>query len=374
MTSLLHKTIQLGTHLLLCGWFCSTGLSQVVAPQSFSLQGHLSTLKKGNVYLLRQDKVPLDSTAIAGNHFTFRGKLAEPGLHFLQIGKDERTYPVFLEGASMQIRFHNDQTYQVTGSPLHVQWDEYENKFLNGARDKLVALFSQQQVAQQQGDSVRLMALRKQNDTLSVAIGRQLLDRLTRKPYTFFNLYLLKERSYSDEFITNQLNEFRPVLSGYPSFQNLEKGLKEKQQLLKKIAPGQVAYAFELPDSSGKAHSLASLANKVVLIDFWASWCGPCIQQMPSLKALQAAFGAQGLTIIGISIDDDRQRWLQALRRLRPAGIQLLASKDQVLKEQYALFAIPQTYLIDQDGKIIATNLEKEALREKVAELLTRQR
>ncbi|MGA0556160.1 redoxin family protein [Larkinella sp. VNQ87] len=369
------KLIRFSIHLLLLsGGFYSIGFSQVIAPQPFSLQGTLSTVRQGKVYLLSQDKTPIDSTELVDNRFSFRGQLAEPGLHLLQVANDEMTYPVFLEGTSMRFTLNKDQTYQVTGSSLHTQWDAYENKFLGSARDKLIRLFSEKSNAQQKGDSILVDKLRRQNDTLSVAIGREMLDWVTRKPYTFFNVYLLQQRSFSDEFIANRLSELRPQFSNYPSFQSLEQGLKVRKQMLEKVAPNQVAHAFSLPDSSGKSYSLASLMNKAVLVDFWASWCGPCIQQMPALKALQAAFGPKGLTIIGVSIDDNRQHWLRALRRLQPAGIQLLASKNEEIKQQYALFSIPRTYLLTQDGKIVALNLEGEALTKKVAELLEQQR
>ena len=141
--------------------------------------------------------------------------------------------------------------------------------------------------------------------------------------------------------------------------------------LQKPKVTGTSAYVFTLSDSSGRLHSLALRPKKVILLNFWASWCTRCIAEFPVLKALNTKYSSQGLEIICISLGDDNHSWLQALDKLTPPGLQLIATeKDQVVINNYEVRSVPHVFLIDQDGKIIADYLDREKLREKLAELL----
>jgi peroxiredoxin len=166
------------------------------------------------------------------------------------------------------------------------------------------------------------------------------------------------------------LTEFRSQLGAYPTFQSLEREIKTRAAQRDQVKPGTQAFDFILPDSSGTDHRLSAHKKTVVLLDFWASWCGPCIVQFPALKALHTAYSNRGLTIIGISIDDDRRRWVQALRKQNPPGLQLLATQNQAIKDNYAVFGIPHLCLIDEHGNVITNDLEGAALQQKIAQLL----
>jgi thiol-disulfide isomerase/thioredoxin len=139
-----------------------------------------------------------------------------------------------------------------------------------------------------------------------------------------------------------------------------------------KIAIGVDASAFVLPTSLGGTSSLESVRknNKLVLLDFWASWCGPCIKEFPTLKALHNQYAKEGLEIVGISVDKDSNQWQRALARHTPIGIQLMATDQSQIMDNYAIHSVPRVFLIDQAGKIQGYDLHGEELTKKVAELL----
>ena len=127
---------------------------------------------------------------------------------------------------------------------------------------------------------------------------------------------------------------------------------------LEKRAVGLQYHDLELPDTTGISHRLSEYVGKghYVLLDFWASWCGPCMGEMPTMKEIYNTYAARGLQMIGISFDSKRDAWLNAIRRLE-------------LPETYGVRAIPETVLITPDGKILAIGLRGQELKEKLAEI-----
>lgn len=146
----------------------------------------------------------------------------------------------------------------------------------------------------------------------------------------------------------------------------------ERIALLKMLAPGSLAPEFELPMPDGKILSLKDLRGHVVLIDFWASWCGPCMDEMPNVKALYEKYHNQGLEVIGISMDNNKIKWEKAIEK---AGLKwyhvssLQGMKRCPVAKLYQVVAIPKLYIIDKEGIIIAKDLRGEDLQRKIDEL-----
>jgi peroxiredoxin len=362
---------------LLLLWLVAYSASAQIKPsQTFTLTGEVLPSVTGTVYLLKQYDVAIDSTRIKQGHFTFEGALEEPGLHWIKLSNAGRQYPVFLEASSIRMKLKDKGTAQVSGSKLHDQWETYVSKVVDPTREELISLFEQRKVATQKGDTVLFNRLMKQNDSVSIHYGTLLRKSIAQKPYTFLNLYLLQESGMDDSYKMNMLNEFRGQLADYPTFRSLEQKIAETAALRQKTAIGVDAPLFMLPTSKGGISSLDSVrkSNKLVLLDFWASWCGPCIKKLPSLKALYSQYAKEGLEIISISLDKDPAQWQQAIKRHSPPGLQLLATAESLIVEKYAVSGIPHTFLIDQSGKIQGDNLHGEELTKKVAELLNEKR
>ncbi len=143
---------------------------------------------------------------------------------------------------------------------------------------------------------------------------------------------------------------------------------------LEKRAIGIPYHDMALPDTTGTSHRLSEYMGhgKYVLLDFWASWCGPCIGEMPTMKEVYNTYAPRGLQIIGISLDSKRDAWLNAIRRLDLPWLHLsdLKGWNSLGSEVYGVRAIPETVLITPDGKILATGLRGKELKAKLAEIL----
>ena len=140
---------------------------------------------------------------------------------------------------------------------------------------------------------------------------------------------------------------------------------------MRKLAVGQVAPEITLADPSGNMVSLSSLRGNYVMIDFWAAWCKPCRAENPNVVALYKKYNPKGFEVFGVSLDRKKEDWLKAIEKdgLSWTHVSDLQYFNSEAAQLYNIQAIPATYLLDKEGKIIAKNLRGIALRKKLEEL-----
>ena len=135
---------------------------------------------------------------------------------------------------------------------------------------------------------------------------------------------------------------------------------------------GELAPDIQLPGKSDTIIKLSSLTGKVVLIDFWASWCGPCRAENPYVQKLYKKYQANGFEVFAVSLDVNKPLWLKAIRKDKLTYTQVIDSDGWLSKvaEKYYVDAIPTNFLLDKTGKIVAINLDGKELADKVKSLL----
>jgi peroxiredoxin len=158
-------------------------------------------------------------------------------------------------------------------------------------------------------------------------------------------------------------------------FSNMISKLESQQnqaQAAETINVGMVAPEISLPDPSGKIHSLSALKGKVVLLDFWASWCGPCRKANPHVVEMYNKYKSKGFEVFSVSLDkqESKDKWIEAIKQdglIWSNHVSDLKFWDSAPAAVYGVRAIPKTFLIGKDGKIVAvnprTNLEEELLK-----------
>lgn len=161
---------------------------------------------------------------------------------------------------------------------------------------------------------------------------------------------------YGAESVSNVYSEYKNITSNKKRLTELDKIFAEYNQL----APGQASVDWSFPDINGKTFSLSQFKGKYVYIDVWASWCGPCKKEIPLLKTLKEKFANKNIEIIGISVDENRADWVNAINTYTMTGTQLYAGGwENELCKFFKITGIPRFILLDKEGKIINSNADR---------------
>ena len=181
---------------------------------------------------------------------------------------------------------------------------------------------------------------------------------------------MTRGKNLNGEQLKELLTIAKPRVKGYTNYESLNKRL----EVLNATAIGKVYTDIKGLTPEGKEISLSEYAGKgkYVLVDFWASWCPPCRKEMPAIVELYKKYNSKGFEIVGVSIDDKNDDWKKGITDLKITWPQMsdLQGWKSPLAEAYGVTSIPQTFLLDKDGKIIAKSLDAEQLAEKLQELL----
>jgi len=209
-------------------------------------------------------------------------------------------------------------------------------------------------------------------DSFSYAIGVNISNSLIQQGVTTLNIGALSQAfvdimSNKDKQMTNE--EANAIIQSV--FQEMaQKKANEGEvggDLMGKVIPD-----FEQADVNGKMVNIKSYRGKYVLIDFWASWCGPCRGENPNVVAAYNKYKSKGFTVLGISLDKTKEPWLAAIEKdgLTWTHVSDLKGWSNAVAGQFGITSIPQNFLVDPKGVVIGKNLRGEALEEKLASIL----
>ena len=344
-----------------------------------TIQGVLDGVYKGTkVYLVEEEEINgaskvIDSCDVKDNRYTFVVKnVTVPRMYFVKSGDPNclsPITPVWVEPGDVKVRAKSEffVNCTVTGtanneifSAYNAEMKHFVDSMLRSANIDRLLNRNQSQADQERNFKARTA----QHNNRSLCLQEELVRRYYDQAIAPFMIFWEMKANVT----LDQLKELRAVVSPSLNEHPYTKQLDEYIRLAE-FKVGSDMPDFELPDKDGKSFKLSSLRGKYVLLDFWASWCGPCLAEVPNVKAVYEQYKDKGFEIYGVSLDDKKDAWVNAIEKHDLPWIHVSSLKgwECPVAKIYNVTGIPKMYLLDKEGRIVAMDLRGEALKEKVA-------
>ncbi|WP_436487738.1 redoxin domain-containing protein [Chitinophaga sp. ARDCPP14] len=375
----------------------------------FTLAGDIKGLPNRYVYLAYAEsgkEYRTDSVLSKNGQFTFSGKLVQPVEGRIFVDKKTAMYgegdmaSFFMEAAPMKLKSSTGRLKdaKLTGSKAQLDQDQ-----LDAARAPIMKKLQPLSDAFNKLNKEYITAIKAKKSEAALEAYKTKLDKIKDQMEPYYEEMEKTDKAFLTEhpnsYVSAQLLRFRignmPLQEGEafyakmsPEMQQSASGLEIKQELdaLRAGSPGSPAHDFTKTDIEGKTISLADFKGKYVMLDFWASWCGPCRKGNPHLKELYGKYSSKGFEIIGVSDDDSKPEawkkavnedgigiWRHVLRGLDWSKREKNLPNPEDLSDYYGIHSLPTKILIDPNGVIIGRygggGEDDEAMNKKLAEL-----
>ncbi len=358
----------------------NVGKKNTEAGTTITLSGTFKNAQKTKVKLQKfigEKYETIDSTVANGKDFSFKIKVSEAEFFKLRLF-DDLEIPLVLNPKQTQVKilFANqdaENRYEIQGSDDSIHYITLDALFAN-FRNQIVDLQKADAKAISETEKATIQKTYKSYQEKSIQQLKALIDTIQPSIVGLVGLESLEyetEKAYIEKVFQNYQKNL-PASAYTKRFEQRLAQIKQKYGATEHLSVGKVAPNIELETPEGKLATLASLRGKVVLIDFWASWCKPCRMENPNVVRLYKQYKSKGFEVFSVSLDTKRDAWLKAIAddKLTWQHVVEMNQAQTGVSKTYAVESIPTTYLLDKEGKIIARNLRGQELENKLAEVL----
>ena len=355
--------------LLLSIVAASMTLAACNAQSGYKVTGTVEGMPDGKSIIATVNGSSLDTLAkadVKNGSFEFTGNVSEPtGAYIMVIGQ-RGAIPFMLENANITVNA-GQAGLTVTGSEGQKIYDQF---MAINTTTQQEAMKLQQEYQAANGDQAKMQAVQEAYAKLMTDAQAKETELIKANPDSYVSTFVIVSSMGQMEY--EQLKERYNLLGEKAKASAQGKAIAAQIAKLESTAIGQIAPNFTITTPEGESISLYDIKGKVKLIDFWASWCGPCRGENPHVVEIYKEYHPKGLEIFGVSLDNNKEAWVKAI-----ADDGLVWKHGSDLKgwqsapaQLYSVSGIPHTVLLDENNKIIAKNLRGDELKQKIAELL----
>lgn len=377
--------------LLLVLASCGNSETEITEPElkdNFWISGTIADAANTNITVEAMSQTGTinvaSATTDANGKFELKGNIPGMGVYQLRLGEaQDMAIPLTLEPENKLTINTTFGDFAIKPNVSGTSWAPTMNRYMELFNDFLVkqqALSGNAQTLTQEQMTAKVLELRKELDAFSIA-------EMKKNPGSPFNIILFSSASPVNGFASWDSENLTLLKQVSAAFQEKYKDSPIAETMATQVMQiesayvqfagsttgGQMAPEIELKDPEGKVIKLSSLRGKYVLIDFWASWCGPCRQENPNVVKLYNKYKNKGFTVYSVSLDKDAAAWKGAIKSdglVWPNHVSDLLQWQSPMISLYGFNGIPYTVLIDKEGKVIGTGLRGETLEQKLVELL----
>lgn len=340
----------------------------------YTIKGTIQGVENGKALLVKFANGKMDTLAqgdLNQGKFTLQGSVEGITSAYILVEGQRMRLPVLLENEkyTATIDTKTPMETKVTGPVAQNLYNEY-SAILNAARAEQSKLYKAYNEAAQAKDEAKLKEIEEQYNKVSEETEAKESEFIKANADTYVAAYVLSSKMGGMSY--EELQEAYGMLGENAKQTEPAKMVEERIAKLAAVAVGKVAPDFTLNTPEGKPLSMHSIKGKVKVIDFWASWCGPCRGENPNVVAMYKQYHKKGLEILSVSLDNNKEAWLKAIKddKLTWNHVSDLKGWDCEAAKLYAVNGIPHLVVLDANNVIVAKDLRGDALKAKVAELL----
>ena len=351
-------------------------MSSCSSKPHYTIKGKIDGSDSITFYLQKREGnkvVSIDSAISKKGAFTLKGGVIDyPQMIQLVAGNTRKRTSFYLENSEISVTGSLDSLFNAKISGSKTQ-DEYKtfidsNKPLSDLYSRIMIKY---QSASQSGNAAGVELFEKQGDSIQTEMTKLQKNFVRTHPSSYVSPSVAVGLSYEMEAeeIESMISGLDTAIAALPQI----KDLRARVAVMKSVSVGQKAPDFTMSDVNGNPVALSSkIGSKLLLIDFWASWCNPCRQENPNVVKTYNEFHKKGFDVFGVSLDQKKEGWVKAIAddKLSWTHVSDLQYWNNSAAKLYAVNSIPANFLLDETGKIIGKNLRGEALYKKVTEIL----
>jgi thiol-disulfide isomerase/thioredoxin len=351
--------------IILLAMICN--ITYADSPKGYTINGKISGLDNGKIYLLhygKSESPDIDSATIVNGKFVFKGKLPSPQLYFIKTGvKDNNSFGFFLENAILTLSINKDSLQKgiVSGSA--------SNKIYRDWSLQWEAIRAKAGVLYQNKDSLPAQEISNAFKLLDTELDSTVEVFVKKHANTAVAAMVVEDRYISYSFPDKAAKAYT-WLGDIAKQSSYGVNIKATLDKVSKRGIGAMP-EIALSDTSGTLVKLSDYRGKVVMVDFWASWCGPCRKENPNVLRAYQKYHDKGFEIIGVSLDTDKKAWLKALHAdgLTWTHVSDLKGWKSLPVQEFGITGVPTSFIVDKNGKVIATDLRGDALEAKLEQV-----